>query len=105
MLTDEELQKAINATTAPRVEKEYIESRIEDTKFLMMKDHSRSDDTTTVCTIYLDNGFSVIGSSACVNPENFNKEIGEKIAYNDAFNKLRAFFGFLPAEAQYNTPK
>jgi hypothetical protein len=44
------------------------------------------DETVTVCSIKLDNGYSVRGESACVNPENYNREIGEKIAYDNAFS-------------------
>ena len=46
----------------------------------------------------LDNGFSVSGESACVNPENYNQQIGEKIAFDNAFRQLWPLFGFLLAE-------
>lgn len=38
------------------------------------------------------------GESACVNPANYDQEIGERIAYDNAFSKLWAFFGFVLAE-------
>lgn len=57
--------------------------------------------TVTLCNITLDNGYSVRGESACVDPVNFNKEIGEKIAHDNAFNKLWPLFGFLLAEARF----
>src|SRR5574337_850081 len=34
----------------------------------------------TFCVLILRNGFTVTGESACVSPENFNAEIGRKIA-------------------------
>lgn len=44
--------------------------------------------TTTVCQIVLQNGFTVaIGTSACVDPANFNYELGMKYAKEDALKK------------------
>lgn len=54
--------------------------------------------TVTLCQITLDNGFSVRGESACVNPANYNREIGEKISFDNAFRQLWPLFGFLLAE-------
>lgn len=34
----------------------------------------------TVCCLTMKNGFTVTGESACASPENFNAEIGQKIA-------------------------
>lgn len=59
---------------------------------------TRIGGTVTHCRIILDNGFSVSGESACVNAENYNQEIGERIAYNNAFRQLWPLFGFLLAE-------
>ena len=93
MLNDTQLDTALNASPAPRVTKEYMESRITDKSF------TRFSDTVTLCQITLDNGYSVRGESACVNPANYNQEIGERIAYDNAFNKLWPLFGFLLAES------
>lgn len=92
MLNDKELEAALCASPAERVTKEYMESRIKQEEF------QRYSDTVTICQITLDNGYSVRGESACVNPENYNKEIGERIAKDNAFNKLWPLFGFLLAE-------
>jgi len=63
--------------------------------------HNLPDTTVTICSITLDNGYSVRDESACVDPANFNREIGEKIAYDRAFNKLWQLFGFLLAEGRH----
>ena len=94
VISDDELEAKIEATTAPRVTKEYIESRISKRVFTKLPFST----TVTMCHIDLDNGFSVRGESACVNPANYDREIGEKIAYDNAFSKLWAFFGFVLAE-------
>lgn len=49
----------------------------------------------TVCCMTLRNGFTVTGESACASPENFNKEIGEKIAFDNARNKIWMLEGYL----------
>jgi hypothetical protein len=54
-----------------------------------------ADTTLTICVITVANGFTVTGESACVDPANFNKEIGESIAYDNAFEKLWALEGYL----------
>jgi Phage protein (N4 Gp49/phage Sf6 gene 66) family len=53
----------------------------------------------TVCCISLPNGFNLVGESACVHPANFDREIGEKLAYINARNKLWAFEGYWLAES------
>jgi hypothetical protein len=52
----------------------------------------------TVCCLTLDNGFTTVGSSGCVDPAEFNEEVGRKIARRDAFSKAWAYLGFRLAE-------
>lgn len=99
MLTNHELEVKLSNRPAPRVTKDYIESRIF-TKGCMSIDKLGSP-TVTMCNIVLDNGYSVRGESACVNPENYDRDIGERLAYDDAFKKLWPLFGFLLAETQH----
>lgn len=53
---------------------------------------------TTVCQLTLDNGFTVEGQSACVSIENFNAEIGNKIARDNAVNEVWKLLGFRLAD-------
>ncbi len=48
----------------------------------------------TLCVLVLSNGFTVLGKSACAHPENFNQEIGRKVAYDDAFDQCFGLLGF-----------
>lgn len=57
--------------------------------------------TLTICTITMVNGFTVIGHSACVDPARFNQQMGEEIAYENAFEKLWELEGYLLAERVY----
>jgi hypothetical protein len=46
------------------------------------------------CVLVLRNGFTVTGESACASPENFNAEIGRKIAREKAIEKVWPLLGF-----------
>lgn len=49
---------------------------------------------TTVCCLTLQNGYTVIGKSAPASPENFDAELGRKIARNDARDQIWALEGY-----------
>ena len=51
-------------------------------------------DLLTFCVLVLKNGFTVTGESACASPENFNAEIGRKIARENAAEKIWPLLGF-----------
>lgn len=48
----------------------------------------------TFCVLVLQNGFTVTGESACASPENFDAEIGRKIARQNAESKIWALMGY-----------
>lgn len=48
----------------------------------------------TFCVLVLRNGFTVTGESACASPENFNVEIGRKIARENAIAKIWPLMGY-----------
>lgn len=95
MLTDDELAQRLSSLLYPRITKEYIESRIARTFY-----ENYTDSTLTLCHIILDNGYEVIGKAACVYPENYQVQIGQKLAYDDAFRQLWPLFGFMLAETR-----
>lgn len=69
-----------------------IEARIKDKKFLIIP-----DTTVTICSLLIENGYTVRGESACVDKRNFNMAIGEKLTYEDAIRKLWPLEGYLLA--------
>lgn len=79
-----------------RVTKEQIERRIASVDYQVL-----AGSTVTMCNITLDNGFSVQGASACIDPTNFNADIGNTIAYNNAFQQLWPLFGFAMQELKF----
>jgi len=48
----------------------------------------------TFCVLVLKNGFTVTGESACASPENFDAELGRKIARQNAVAKIRPLMGY-----------
>lgn len=48
----------------------------------------------TFCVLILRNGFTVTGESACASPENFNEQIGRKVARDNAINKIWPLMGY-----------
>ena len=70
-----------------------IDAKIKDAKFTILE-----DGRTTICNWYLENGFTGRGESSCVSKDNFNKDIGEQIALENAKNKVWELEGYLLAE-------
>ena len=48
----------------------------------------------TFCVLVLRNGYTVTGESSCASPENFDAELGRKIARANAVNKLWPLMGY-----------
>ena len=54
-----------------------------------------NDGRTTICQLTLQNGFTVVGFSACVDPKNYDKNLGESIAKDNALEKVWELEGYL----------
>lgn len=52
----------------------------------------------TFCIIELQNGFKVVGHSACASAENFDSETGKKVAYRNAEQQIWHLEGYLLKE-------
>lgn len=55
----------------------------------------------TFCVLVLRNGFTVTGESACASPENFDADIGRKIAKANAVQKIWPLMGYALKEQLY----
>ena len=75
--------------TAPRVTPAAIDALIKAEDY-----HVFPGTMLTVCCLTLQNGFTVIGESACASPENFNAELGRKIARDKARNAIWPLAGY-----------
>ena len=75
--------------TAKRITPDMLDAEIVSEQF-----HVFEGSCLTVCCLTLRNGFTVTGESACASPENFNAEIGQKIAKSNARDKIWPLLGF-----------
>jgi len=74
---------------APRLTPDMIRDTVKKSEFFKLTD------VLTVCVLTLQNGFTVTGESACASPENYDKAIGEKIARENAIDKIWLLEGYL----------
>jgi hypothetical protein len=63
------------------------------------------DGKTTICQLHMENGYTINGHSACVDPTKYNQALGEKYSYEDAINKAWPLEGYLLAEKLYQARK
>jgi hypothetical protein len=110
MKISDEIEKAIQdgGLTAPRVTPDDIEANIVSEHFftaaeglagrevapLVGEAVPQSLSLLTFCVLVLRNGFTVTGESACASPENFNAELGRKIARKNAIEKIWPLMGY-----------
>jgi hypothetical protein len=91
-MTDDSVEKEIQAKglTAPRITPSRLDEVIVSEQY-----HVFPNTTFTSCLLTLENGYTVLGESACASPENFNAELGRKIARENAKNKIWQLEGYL----------
>jgi hypothetical protein len=104
-MNDEAIEQEIQdkGLTAPRVTPSDVEENIVDEYFFLASDHIADRGVSqhapqlellTFCVLVLKNGFTVTGESASASPENFNAEIGRKIARQNAVQKIWPLMGY-----------
>ena len=116
--TDETIEQEIQAKglTAPRVTPADIEANIASEHYFTARDGRLGALTNetyvgrerpvegnadlaplgllTFCVLVLRNGFTVTGESACASPENFDAELGRKIARQNAVSRIWPLMGY-----------
>jgi hypothetical protein len=55
---------------------------------------AKSLELLTFCVLVLQNGYTVTGQSACASPENFDANIGRRLAREDAERKIWPLMGY-----------
>ena len=90
-MNDQAIEQEIQdkGLTAPRVTPKRIDEVIAGEDY-----HVFPGTTLTICCLTLVNGFTVTGESACASPENFDAELGRKIARDNAKQKIWALEGY-----------
>ena len=71
----------------------YLEERIVSIDYLRIP-----NTTVTICYLTMENGYVVLGESACVDPTKFDELAGQSFAYGKALDKLWELEGYLLAE-------
>lgn len=99
ILNEKDTLAKIETKTAPRVTPAMIEEKLaaSDVKYVV-------SGTMTIFIITLPNGYNLVGESACVDPANFDEEIGRSIAYRNASQKLWPLEGYALAERMRGAP-
>ena len=108
-MNDQAIENEIKAKglTAPRVTPADIEANIASEFYFTATDgvlgasgmgtapagRAKSLNLLTFCVLVLRNGFTIAGESACASPENFDAEIGRKIARANAVAKIWPLLG------------
>lgn len=102
MTTDQTIEDEIQAKgkTAARITPADIDANIVREIYLVPGEFCSptlmhpSFNLLTICVLVLANGFTVTGESACASPENFDAEIGKKIARANAVQKIWPLMGY-----------
>lgn len=82
---------AAAVATHPRVTLDSLLAKIKDTRFYR-------DGTLTIAVVESTNGFKFVGHSAPASPENFNQELGQKLAQENAIRHMWSHEGYLLCE-------
>ena len=103
-MTDQKIEMEIQAkglTAAPRITPADVEANIAFEHYfvasqapLSTHDYPQALDLLTFCVLVLKNGFTVTGENACVSPENFDPELGRKLARQKALDKGWELMGY-----------
>jgi hypothetical protein len=75
---------------------EYVQKEL--TPFVRRHVHTcyfvRVSTKNMICVLMLDNGFTVMGESGCINPEHYDPEIGAKYALHVAVDKASPIIAY-----------
>lgn len=106
-MNDEAIEQEIQdkGLTAPRVTPTDIDANIVSENYFTAMDGVRANhpirvgdevplSLLTFCVLVLRNGFTVTGESACASPENFDADLGRKIARKNAIDKMWPLMGY-----------
>lgn len=79
----------IERATKPRVTREQLDAMIVGETYTLLP-----NGRTTICQLTLANGFTVEGTAACVDIENYKEDIGNRFARERAVNEIWPLLGY-----------
>lgn len=103
--TTEQAIQAAGAKVAPRITPDDVASNIVAEHYFTARDGCEGSNggggtyhvslgLLTFCVPVLKNGFTVTGENACASPENYNEQIGRRIARENAVAKIWPLMGY-----------
>lgn len=98
MNTELEIEQMLQdkGLNAPRLNPQHIDNTIASEYY-----HVVPNTTLTICVLTLRNGWTVTGESASASLENFDEEIGRKIARENAREKIWVLEGYVLKQRLY----
>lgn len=78
-------------STAPKITLDGIKAKVAKAEYFY-------SGVFTIAVLTLKNGFKVTGQSAPASPDNYNPDVGNRYAYEDALEKLWPLEGYLLRE-------
>lgn len=82
---------AVAQSTAPKVTDHGNKGKIKSSEYFY-------SGLLTICVITMKNGFKVVGTAGCASPDNYNADVGNRYAYEDAYKKIWPLEGYLLRE-------
>ena len=82
-----------------KVTMDQIHAKIKSESYIVLP-----DGRTTLCTLTMENGFTVNGTSARVDAANFDINLGRRYAHEDAIRQIWPLEGYLLAQRLYESP-
>lgn len=94
MNTEQQLEQELQARglTGPRITPDHIDQLLQKAQVGFWQPEGT---TLTICVIRLPNGFCVTGENSCVSPETWQPDLGQKLAFEKARDKVWEFEGYL----------
>lgn len=96
-MTLDQAQSAVAAKAFPKVTTDSIKAKILSSEYWQP-----AGTTLTVCVIHMTNGFTFVGKSGAADARNFDPEIGQRYAFEDAFKQIWSHEGYLLRNALAN---
>lgn len=84
------------------VKKEFIEELMEKAEYQCMH---KVFEKLTIVVAKLPNGYTLVGSSGCVNPDNYDYKIGEEICKEQIKDQLWKLEGYALQDRIYREPR
>lgn len=97
LISADEAAMRLSMMRHPTTTRDTVLSKIEDFYF-------NTYGTTTYCTLTLWNEFRVVGISYCLHPLNFDRQLGEYLAFQEAVDKATPFIAYDIASGQMDRP-